>query len=110
MGGPSFPLPLTFRLSSATSWTARLLLATLMFAPVLLSRAEPARLLVVLADRAQDSEVVSEAFVVRARADARAEIETFLRRKWAKELDYRPFKELWAYGPLQKPLGFSGDL
>ena len=40
----------------------------------------------------------------------RAEIETFLRRKWAKELDYRPFKELWAYGPLQKPLGFSGDL
>lgn len=27
----------------------------------------------------------------------RIEIEKFLRRKWAKELDYRLIKELWAY-------------
>lgn len=27
----------------------------------------------------------------------RSEIESFLRRKWAKELDYRLIKELWAY-------------
>ena len=27
----------------------------------------------------------------------RAEIEAFLRRKWARELDYRLIKELWAY-------------
>ena len=28
----------------------------------------------------------------------RAEIVAFLRRKWAKELDYRLIKELWAFG------------
>ena len=28
----------------------------------------------------------------------RAEIAEFLRRKWARELDYRLVKELWAYG------------
>ena len=28
----------------------------------------------------------------------RAEIEAFLTRKWAKELDYRLIKELWAFG------------
>src|SRR5436190_7214163 len=28
--------------------------------------------------------------------NGRAEIEAFLRRKWAKELDYRLIKELWA--------------
>jgi nuclear transport factor 2 (NTF2) superfamily protein len=30
-------------------------------------------------------------------ATGRAEIVAFLRRKWAKELDYRLIKELWAY-------------
>lgn len=29
--------------------------------------------------------------------NGRAEIEQFLNRKWAKELDYRLIKELWAY-------------
>ena len=29
--------------------------------------------------------------------DGRAAIEAFLRRKWAKELDYRLIKELWTY-------------
>jgi len=28
----------------------------------------------------------------------RAEIETFLRRKWTNELDYRLIKQLWAFG------------
>jgi uncharacterized protein len=28
----------------------------------------------------------------------RAEIRAFLRRKWARELDYRLIKEIWAYG------------
>lgn len=28
----------------------------------------------------------------------RADIEAFLRRKWARELDYRLIKELWAFG------------
>ena len=30
--------------------------------------------------------------------DGRQEIVAFLRRKWAKELDYRLIKELWAFG------------
>ena len=30
--------------------------------------------------------------------DGRAEIVEFLRRKWAKELDYRLIKEMWAFG------------
>lgn len=30
--------------------------------------------------------------------DGRAEIEAFLARKWARELDYRLIKELWTHG------------
>ena len=30
--------------------------------------------------------------------DGRAEIETFLTRKWNRELDYRLIKELWTFG------------
>jgi nuclear transport factor 2 (NTF2) superfamily protein len=30
--------------------------------------------------------------------EGRAEIEAFLRRKWARELDYRLIKELWTFG------------
>ena len=30
--------------------------------------------------------------------DGRAEIEAFLTRKWARELDYRLIKELWTFG------------
>lgn len=29
--------------------------------------------------------------------DGRAEVEAFLKRKWARELDYRLIKELWAF-------------
>jgi uncharacterized protein len=52
----------------------------------------------------RDPERVSLAYtpesVWRNRAEfvtGRAEIVTFLRRKWAKELDYRLIKELWAH-------------
>lgn len=31
-------------------------------------------------------------------ANNREEARTFLDRKWKKELDYRPIKELWAFG------------
>src|SRR5258708_28044751 len=31
-------------------------------------------------------------------ANGRGEIVAFLRRKWARELDYRLIKELWAFG------------
>ncbi|MFZ0294307.1 MAG: DUF1348 family protein [Candidatus Sulfotelmatobacter sp.] len=30
--------------------------------------------------------------------NGRSEIIAFLSRKWAKELDYRPIKEMWAFG------------
>ena len=31
--------------------------------------------------------------------EGREEIKAFLKRKWARELDYRLHKELWAFGP-----------
>ncbi len=31
--------------------------------------------------------------------NGRSEIESFLKRKWARELEYRLIKELWAFGP-----------
>lgn len=58
--------------------TAPLLLAALMFAPVLLARAEPPRVLAVVADRADDAASVTAAFSARALADARGEIEAYL--------------------------------
>src|SRR5258705_1659356 len=52
----------------------------------------------------RDPEKVSLAYAVesrwRNRADflrGREEIVAFLRRKWAKELEYRLIKELWAF-------------
>jgi len=57
---------------------APLIIAVLMFAPVLLARAEPPRTLAILAERASDAELVSEAFTRQARANARAEIEAYL--------------------------------
>ncbi len=59
--------------------TAPILLAALMFAPVLLARAEPPRALTIVAERAEDGRLVQEAFARRARLDARGEIETYLR-------------------------------
>ena len=52
----------------------------------------------------RDPERVAQAYTPdsrwRNRAEfitGRAEIEAFLRRKWARELDYRLIKELWAF-------------
>jgi len=58
--------------------TAPLLIATLIFAPMLLARAEPPRALAVFAQQAVDSRTVAEAFRARARADARDEIAGYL--------------------------------
>ena len=52
----------------------------------------------------RDPEKVSLAYTLDSRwrnrsefVNGRAEIVTFLTRKWAKELDYRLIKELWAF-------------
>ena len=37
----------------------------------------------------------------------RAAIEAFLTRKWAKELDYRLIKEIWAFGPNRIAVRFA---
>jgi ABC-2 type transport system permease protein len=58
--------------------TAPLIIAALMFAPVLLARAEPPRVLAIIADRAEDGARVTEAFAANARSDAREEVETYL--------------------------------
>lgn len=58
--------------------TAPLLLAALMFAPVLLARAEPPRVLAIVADAAGDVQPILDAFKARARDDARDEIQTYL--------------------------------
>lgn len=58
--------------------TAPLLLATLIFAPMLLARAEPPRALAVVADREEDRLTVVTAFHERARRDARDEITGYL--------------------------------
>ena len=53
----------------------------------------------------RDPEKVAGAYTVDSRwrnraefLNGRAEIVAFLTRKWAKELDYRLIKELWAFG------------
>jgi len=52
----------------------------------------------------RDPEKVALAYTIDSRwrnrsefANGRQEIVAFLKRKWAKELDYRLIKELWAY-------------
>jgi len=57
---------------------APLLMAALMFAPLLLARAEPPRVLAVLAERAEDAATVTAAFRDLARRDARREIAAYL--------------------------------
>jgi uncharacterized protein len=39
--------------------------------------------------------------------DGRQEIIAFLKRKWARELDYRLIKEIWAYGSNRIAVRFS---
>jgi ABC-2 type transport system permease protein len=58
--------------------TAPLLVAFLVFAPMLLARAEPPRALAVLAERAGDAAIVANAFRDRARGDAREEISAYV--------------------------------
>ncbi|MCR6645603.1 MAG: hypothetical protein NVV62_14370 [Terricaulis sp.] len=58
--------------------TAPVLIGALIFAPMLLARAEPPRALAILADRAEDAAIVTNAFTTRARADARDEIAGYL--------------------------------
>jgi ABC-2 type transport system permease protein len=59
--------------------TAPLIIAALIFGPLLLARAEPPRTIAVLADRAEDAEAVRAAFVDLARREARGEIGAYLR-------------------------------
>jgi ABC-2 type transport system permease protein len=58
--------------------TAPLIIAVLMFAPLLLARAEPPRVLAIVSERASDAAVVQAAFVEAARRDARGEIRGYL--------------------------------
>lgn len=57
---------------------APLIIAVLMFAPLLLARAEPPRVLAVLAEREADATLVTNAFRDMARRDARREISAYL--------------------------------
>ena len=56
---------------------APVIMGVLMFGPVLLARAEPSRVLVILADRSTDAVLVTEFFRRDARRDARAEIRAY---------------------------------
>lgn len=58
--------------------TAPLLVAALMFAPLILARTEPPRVLAILAERATDGDVVRAAFEESARDAARDEVQTYL--------------------------------
>lgn len=58
--------------------TAPLVLAVLLFAPILLARAEPPRVLTIVAERASDAEAVKAAFAENALRDARGEINAYL--------------------------------
>ncbi len=59
-------------------FTAPLIIAVLAFGPLLLARAEPPRVLTILADRPADAEAVAAAFVKDARRTAQREIEAYL--------------------------------
>ncbi|MGE0742542.1 MAG: ABC transporter permease [Hyphomonadaceae bacterium] len=58
--------------------TAPLIIAALMFTPLLLARAEPPRVLAVIAEQAQDASAVAAAFEEIARADARRDLLAYL--------------------------------
>jgi len=58
--------------------TAPLLLGALVFGPVLLARAEPARAIVILADRPADAVLTAQTFDAEDRETARAELKTYL--------------------------------
>jgi ABC-2 type transport system permease protein len=57
---------------------APFLLLLIAFAPALLLHAEPARVVIVMADRAEDARAVGDAFARNARGDARNEIAAYV--------------------------------
>jgi ABC-2 type transport system permease protein len=58
--------------------TAPLVIAALLFAPILLARAEPPRAIAVFAERAEDAALVRAAFEERARERAREEVVAYV--------------------------------
>lgn len=58
--------------------TAPLIIGALLFAPVLLARAEPPRVLAILAENGEDAATVTRAFEVTALRDARNEVRAYL--------------------------------
>lgn len=58
--------------------TAPVIIAVLLFGPVLLARAEPPRVLTILAERATDADAVKAAFAASALRDARGDIRAYL--------------------------------
>jgi ABC-2 type transport system permease protein len=58
--------------------TAPLIIALLIFAPIILARAEPPRVLAVLAETAADADTVTAAFEANARREARGEVRAYL--------------------------------
>ncbi len=58
--------------------TAPLVLALLVFTPLLVSRAEPPRQIAILAERPSDAEIVADAFRAEARRTARTDIAAYV--------------------------------
>ncbi len=58
--------------------TAPVIIAALLFGPILLARAEPPRALAILAERPTDAEAVKAAFAASALRDARGDIRAYL--------------------------------
>ncbi len=58
--------------------TAPVIMAVLLFAPVLLARAEPPRVITVLAERAVDAETVRAAFAEQSRHEVRAIVRAYI--------------------------------
>jgi ABC-2 type transport system permease protein len=58
--------------------TAPLIIAILMFAPIFLARAEPPRVLTIVAERAEDAAAVVNAFDTMALEDARREVSAYV--------------------------------
>ena len=80
---------------------------------------ETARRKVRLAEEAwnsRDPQMVALAYTEDSRwrnraefIEGRAEIEAFLTRKWARELEYRLIKELWTYGDDRIAVRFASE-
>ncbi|MEQ1493358.1 MAG: hypothetical protein ABL932_22700, partial [Terricaulis sp.] len=58
--------------------TAPVIIAVLLFGPILLARAEPPRVLTIVAERSTDADAIKSAFAEHARREARGEINAYL--------------------------------